>query len=254
MRRKKMIILIALISFCTVQQGFSLNITSMTNEASYNKDYFTPLLEMFATGANSGLAAASDTGKLLSFGVQINMTVNPSDAILNEPGNSSNYQLPMLYANFKLGRFFIFIRGLLISQDDVTFKYYGGGLGMVLIQGTTFFPEIKILGAYQKCEADGAFFELSALTAAAIVDYKLPIPILNLNVFAVGGYERNSLKTSWDSTAFPVPINPENLDFGLDQYRLSVGTRFEFLGLVALSYEFTLKPSVNHNITASVKL
>ena len=33
------------------------------------------------------------------------------------------------------GRFFIFARGLLITQDDITFKYYGGGAGFILIKG-----------------------------------------------------------------------------------------------------------------------
>ena len=224
MRNKRLIFLIALISFFTVQQGFSL---SITNATSYTKDYFTPLLEMFATTANSGLGAVSDTGKFLSFGAQVNMSINPEEDILAQAENKDNYKLPVLYANIRFGNLFVFARGLLWEQDDITFKYYGGGVGLQFFKKSKILPTIKILGAYQKMVADGAFFELTSITAAAIADYRLPIPVIKLHVFAVGGYERNSLKTTWDPAA--IVGNPANLDFGLDQYRLSLGARFEML-------------------------
>lgn len=243
----KHLLLCATLLLLTAVPAASMNIT---NYAANPDSFFEPLLDMFATGANSGLGASTTTGKLLTFGVQANMTINPNEDILAQAENKENYTLPLLFANIKLGRLTVFARGLFIKQDNIDFKYYGGGLAFTLIKGAKFFPAIRLLGAYHRCEAEGAFFELQSITAAAIADYKLPLPILNLSVFAVAGYERNMLKTTWDEG---VVLSP-NKDLGMDRPRVSLGARLGLLKLLSISYEFTYLPNMNHNLSVSVHL
>jgi hypothetical protein len=86
----KHLLLCATLLLLTAVPAASMNIT---NYAANPDSFFEPLLDMFATGANSGLGASTTTGKLLTFGVQANMTINPNEDILAQAENKENYTL-----------------------------------------------------------------------------------------------------------------------------------------------------------------
>lgn len=227
----------------------ALNLTGNTN---YTADGdFKPLLDLFSTAANSGITAATRTGRFLAAGIQINMAVNPENGILNEAGNSNNYYFPLAWANLRLGRVIVFARGLFINQDDIKFSYMGGGLGFILVKGRLLLPEIRTVAAWHRLKAPEADFQTDSVTANLIADYKLPIPVLGARIFGNIGYERNNLTTSWDETAFS---NIKNRDFWQNEMRVSFGASVKLFGLLNLAYEFTWKPSSNHNLSVAIQL
>lgn len=244
---KKTAIIILTLCMTSLQLS-GLNLTGNTSYTS--DDDYRPVLDLFATAANSGITASTRTGKFLAAGVQINAAVNPEDGVLSEAGNGDNYYFPLAWANIKLGRFILFGRGLLINQDNIKFTYLGGGIGYILVKGKLLLPEIRTVAAWHRLTADDAAFETRSITANLIADYKLPIPVLGARIFANAGYERNNLSTSWDETAFSV----SNRDFWDNKFRVTFGASVKLFGIMNVAYEFTYKPSSNHNLSIAVQL
>lgn len=240
-------ILIALLLCCVVVPAAAFDITQ--NATGQGNSYYEGLLDMFSTGLNSGLAVATINDGTLSLGFQFNLAVNPEDGVLASAGNKDNYIFPIFYASLCIDDFIIFGRGLLVDQKDVKFSYFGGGIGYIIAQQKTFFPQVRIIGAYHYMDAkqDG-YFSLASLTGNIIGDYKLPIPLINIHLLANLAYERNMLTTDWRNV-----ISAPNKDFGVNRFRASLGGEATVFAIVKLGYEYTILPNPNHNFSVSAR-
>ncbi|MDR2733429.1 MAG: hypothetical protein LBC99_02150 [Spirochaetota bacterium] len=203
--------------------------------------YYEPLLDLFSTGVNSGLAAATIPAKIFSAGFQANIAINTGGEILSQAGNTDNYFFPLLYVNLHISDFLIFGRGFAMKQHEVSTWYAGGGLGYIVSDYKLFFPQIRILGAFHILNSGSDDFKVSTATVNAVADYK--IPILPIHALANIAYERNMMSTSW--TDF------RNVDFGVNRVRFSLGAMVSILFL-NVSYEYTILPNPNHNLGLSV--
>lgn len=219
----------------------------ISSYAGLSNSYFEPLVDLFATGVNSGLAAATIPGKLLSVGFQANLAVNPEEEILAQVKNTDNYVFPVFFATLRLDDFLIFARGFLVNQKGLDFWYAGGGLGYILLDYKPFLPQIRILGAYHILDSgNDADFKVATATVNVIGDYKLSLPVLDLHILGNLAYERNMLTTDWIVSSFG-----KNKDFGVNRVRASLAVNVAFLGFLNASYEYTILPNSNHNFGIS---
>lgn len=237
-------ILVSLLLCLVVVPAAAFDITSYAGQAN---GYFEPLVDMFATGVNSGLAAATIPGKFLSVGFQANLAVNPEEDILAQAQNSDNYIFPIFFATLRIDDFLIFGRGLVVNQKGLDFWYAGGGIGYIVADYKPLFPQIRILGAYHILDSgNDAYFKVATATVNVIGDYKLPIPLFDLHILGNLAYERNMLTTDWKNV-----ISQPEKDFGVNRVRASVGVQVSFLAFLNASYEYTILPSPNHNFGIS---
>jgi hypothetical protein len=237
-------IILALLLCLIVVPAMAFDIISSANQ---DNGYFEPLVDMFATGVNSGLAAATIPGKLLTIGFQANLAVNPEEDILAQAGNQNNYIFPLFYATLHIDDFLIFGRGMAINQKGLDFWYAGGGIGYIVADYKLFFPQIRILGAYHILDSgNDANFKVATATVNVIGDYKLPIPLLNLHILGNLAYERNMLTTDWRNI-----VDSPDKDFGVNRIRASLGAQATIFAFINVSYEYTILPNPNHNLGVS---
>jgi len=235
---KKLCIAILLCLFTLPLSAF------MTIESGNPNSYYAPLLDLFATGVNSGLAGSTIPPKIATVGFQVNFAMNGGGGVFQQTQHKDNYFFPLLYANFHIGDFLLFARGFAIDQKGASFWYLGGGLGYIVSDYKLFFPQIRILGAYNmlKANASNNDVKISTITANAIADYKLPIPILSIHILANLAYERNMMDVSWTALT---------KSFGVNRMRFSVGAQTSLFWVLNLSYEYTILPNSNHNLGIS---
>jgi len=202
-----------------------------------------PLLDLFSTGVNSGLATATIPGKIFTVGLQANIALNNGEGVLSQAGNKNNYFFPILYANLHISDFLIFGRGFAMKQHGLSSWYVGGGLGYIVSDYKLFFPQIRILGAFNILNNSGSdSFKVTTATVNAVADYK--IPILPLHILANIAYERNMFSSDWSSFT--------NKDFGVNRIRFSVGANVSLIGLLGVNLEYTIIPNSNFNLGVSV--
>jgi hypothetical protein len=192
---------------------------------------------------NSGLAAATIPPKFFNVGAQANFAIN-KDSSLKDLGDGGNYIFPLLYANLRISDIILFARGFGINQSSANFWYAGGGIGYILSDYKLLLPQIRILGAYHMLNASHSNqdIKISTATVNAIADFKLPV--LPLHLLANIGYERNMMGVSWDADP--------NKNLGVNRVRASVGAQYTLFWVLSLSYEYTIRPSPNHNLGVSI--
>jgi len=219
---------------------FALPLTAFNISGTYAKGDLEPLLDLFATGVNSGLATATIPGKIFSAGIQANIAINSKEKALSDVSNTDNYFFPTLYANLHISDFLIFGRGFAMKQHGLSSWYAGGGLGYIVSNYKLFFPQIRILGAFHYLNNSGSDnFKVTTATVNAVADYK--IPILPLHALANIAYERNMLSSDWSIGS------SLKGDFGVNRVRFSLGAQAS-IAILKISYEFTILPNVNHNL------
>jgi hypothetical protein len=205
----------------------------------YGKGFYEPLLDLFATGVNSGLAAVTIPPRIARVGIQANFAMNKNDGVLNQVGNKDNYFFPILFANLHLKNFIIFARGFGMAQHGLNTWYAGGGLGYIVFKQKLIIPQIRVLAGYHMLNSGNADFKVSSATVNAVADLK--IPVLPVHILANIGYERNMLDAS-----------AANVKFGVNRIRASLGAQATLFWIMSLSYEYTIIPNPNHNIGISL--
>jgi hypothetical protein len=225
---------------------FALPLAAFNIASGQPQSYYEPLLDLFSTGVNSGLATATIPGKIFTVGLQANIAINSKDEALGALSNTDNYFFPTLYANLHISDFLIFGRGFGMKQHGSTTWYAGGGLGYIVSDYKLFFPQIRILGAFHILNNSGDLnsnFKVTTATVNAVADYK--IPILPLHALANIAYERNMFSADWSIGS------SLKGDFGVNRVRFSLGAQAS-IWILNISYEYTILPNANHNLGLSV--
>ncbi len=196
---------------------------------------FDPVLDMFATGLNSGIFAPV-SGTIFSIGIQANIIPIPNTGLLTNASISS-IAFPFAYAGVKIPVFNInlFIRGMYFPYKGNSVKIIGFGGGWE----PDFIPMInlKMIIHYHTIK-EYPFIDGNSIGGTIFASFtKIPL----ITPFGLLGLNNTTLKTP------AIKAFNETVEFSKDKTSFQLGLGIKLLKLVTL--EADLIPIINYSVS-----